>query len=528
MSGKRVVIVGAGISGLTAGAYLLRSGHKVLILEKTSRCGGLISSFQKKGFTFDTGPRAFGNAGILIPMLEDLHITLPMVKGTVSTGIGECIVHYDNREAVNGYTACLLRLFPESCKDIGKIEKKIREYSSLARVMNSMPNPFFKNPLKDCRFLFREFLPWLPSFFRALAKTSLHRRTVEEALDALTANRSLRDMVSQHFFKGTPASFALGYFENFLDYEYPIGGTGKLPSALEETIVSGGGEIRTEREVVKVLPALRKLVDQDGEEYVYDRLLWAADLRSLYRRLDESSLAPGVRRSIEKERRKYNSAEPGESAFTLFLGVDKPPEYFKKISRGHFIYTPASDGLRELHRSRLEELKQTFPRLSKQELFDWLKDFCKKNSYEISIPALKDRSLAPAGKAGLVISMLCDGALFSLAEKAGWLDELREKTKEGVLDALEDSIYPGLRNRIIFMESATPITLSRMFNTSGGAITGWSLEGKSPVPDTLPGIAAAVKTAVPDVFKSGQWSYSPAGVPIAILTGRIAATAMKK
>ena len=45
-----MVIVGAGISGLTAGAYLVRSGHDVLILEKSSRCGGLVSSFQKEGF----------------------------------------------------------------------------------------------------------------------------------------------------------------------------------------------------------------------------------------------------------------------------------------------------------------------------------------------------------------------------------------------------------------------------------------------------------------------------------------------
>jgi phytoene dehydrogenase-like protein len=520
MSRRRMVIVGAGISGLTAGAYLLRGGHDVLILEKTPRCGGLVSSFQKEGFIFDTGPRAFGNAGILVPMLEDLDIRLPLVKGLVSTGIGEEIVHYDDREAVRGYAESLRRLFPESPEDIRKIEKRIREYCSLARVMNRVPNPFFKNPLKDLGFLFREFLPWLPSFLGALVKTSLHKTTLEEALDELTDNRSLKDMISQHFFKGTPASFALGYFENYLDYEYPMGGTGQLPRVLEEKILSGGGLIRKEREVVKILPAQRMLVDQHGEQYPYDRLLWAADLRSLYLRLDGLSLAPGVLRSIEKEKQTYLSARPGESAFTLFLGVDESPEYFKRISRGHFIYTPKSEGL--------GELKRAFPRISKQQLFDWLRDFCKRNSYEISIPALKDPSLAPPGKTGLVISVLFDGSLFIMAEQAGWLDELREKARDYMLDALESSIYPGLREKILFTESATPMTLMRMFNTAEGAITGWSLEGKAPVPDNLTGVMAAVKTVIPHVFKSGQWSYSPAGVPIAILTGRIAATAMGK
>jgi phytoene dehydrogenase-like protein len=528
VSKRRMVVIGAGVSGLTAGAYLVRSGHDVLILEKTSHCGGLVNSFQKEGFTFDTGPRAFGNAEILVPMLEDLDIRLPLVKGLVSTGIGEDIVHYDDGGAVRGYIETLGKLFPDSREDIGRIEKKIRDYRSVARVLNRVPNPFFKNPLRDRRFLFREFLPWLPSFFGALVKTSLRTRTIEEALDALTDNRSLKDMVSQHFFKGTPAGFALGYFENYLDYKYPLGGTGQLPRALEEKVLSGGGLIRKEREVVKILPAQRRLVDRHGEEYAYDRLLWAADIRSLYLRLDGLSFAPGVLRSIEAEGRKYLSARPGESAFTVFLGVDESPEYFAKISRGHFIYTPRSAGLGELHRSRLEELKRAFPRISRRELFDWLKDFCERNSYEISMPALRDRSLAPPGKTGIVISVLCDGSLFSMAERAGWLDELREKTRDFMLDTLENSIYPGLRKKILFMESATPLTLMRMFNTAAGAITGWSLEGKAPVPDSLTGIMAAVKTAIPRVYKSGQWSYSPSGVPIAILTGRLAARAMGK
>lgn len=523
-----MVIVGAGISGLTAGAYLLRSGHEVLILEKTSRCGGLVSSFQKEGFVLDTGPRAFGNAGILVPMLEDLRIRLPLVKGLVSTGIREEIVHFDGDDAIRGYIESLERLFPDSREDIGRIGKRVRDYRSLARVMNRMPNPFFKNPLKDARYLLRKFLPWLPSFLGALMKTSLRRRTVEEALDALTDNPSLKDMVSQHFFKGTPAGFALGYFENYLDYQYPLGGTGQLPRALEERIVSGGGLIRKEREVVKILPAERRLLDQRGEDYSYDRLLWAADLRSLYRRLDGLSFVPGVLRSIDMQAQEYLSALPGESAFTLFLGVDEPPEYFGKISRGHFIYTPRSEGLGELHRARLKELKGEFPRLSRERLFQWLRDFCERNSYEISIPALKDRSLAPPGKTGLVISVLFDGPLFIMAERAGWLDELREKVCDYMLDALENSIYPGLRKKILFMESATPITLMRMFNTADGAITGWSLEKKAPVPNSLTGIMAAVKTAIPHVFKSGQWSYSPSGVPIAILTGRIAAATMGK
>ncbi len=526
MSRKRIVIVGGGISGLTAATYLLRSGHEVSILEKTSQCGGLVGSFTKEGFLFDTGPRGLGNAGILVPMLEDLQIDLPLVDGSVSTGIENEIVHYDSRQAIEGFIASLGRLFPQSILEIGRIHGRIRSYSSNAGILNRVPNPFFKNPLEDRRFLFREFLPWLPSFLRVVLKTSMRKETMEVVLDSLTDNASLKDMISQHFFKGTPAGFALGYFENYLDYKYPLGGTGQLPAALESRIRSQGGSIRMEQEVVRIHPVEKKVLDQHGEEYFYDRLLWAADLRSLYRRLEGVTFGSTISRLIEREGEKYSSARTGESVFSLFIGVDETPDYFKGISRGHFIYTPRSRGLGELHRTVLEELKADFQRISRQELFRWLKEFCERNSYEISIPVLKDDSLAPRGKTGLVISVLVDGPLFLLVEKAGWIGEFREKFQEYMLDTLESSVYPGLRKKILFVESATPLTLMKRFATSGGAITGWSLEQEAPVPDNLTGIMTAVKTAIPHVYRAGQWSYSPAGVPIAILTGRIAAAVM--
>jgi phytoene dehydrogenase-like protein len=529
MNRKRMIIVGGGLSGLTAGAYLLRNGHEVVLLEKASSCGGLVGSFAREGFVFDTGPRALGNAGILLPMLKDLRIDLPVVDSPVSFGIQDQIVHFDGvRNALHNFIASLGRLFPESREDIGKLEKQIRVYCSLARDLNRMPNPCFKNPLRDPGFLFREFLPRLPSFVRVLLKTGWHKRPVEEALHSLTDNPSLSDMLSQHFFKGTPASFAFGYFESFLDYKYPPGGTGQLPLALARRISAAGGRIITDREVVTVTPGDKLVRDQHGEAYPYDRLLWAADLRSLYERLDGRSLRPGVRRAVARETKKFLAFPAGESAFILFLGVDLPPEYFQRISRGHFIFTPDTRGLGELHRSGLEELKNKFKRLTRPELFQWLRAFCGRNSYEISIPVLKDGSLAPPGQTGLVISLLVDGPLFQLVDQAGWLAEFREKFQEYMIDALEDSLYPGLRKKILFAESATPLTFMKRFGTTGGAITGWSLERKAPVPDSLAGIMAAARTAIPHVYRAGQWSYSPAGVPIAILTGRIAAGAMSR
>lgn len=58
MKKKRVVILGGGISGLTA-AYVLKDKCDVILLEKSSSCGGAMRAVEKEGFFFECGPRTF-------------------------------------------------------------------------------------------------------------------------------------------------------------------------------------------------------------------------------------------------------------------------------------------------------------------------------------------------------------------------------------------------------------------------------------------------------------------------------------
>ena len=63
MSRHDVVILGSGISALTAGALLARKGKSVLILEQYMKPGGYMHSFQRFGETFDTGAHYVGAMG---------------------------------------------------------------------------------------------------------------------------------------------------------------------------------------------------------------------------------------------------------------------------------------------------------------------------------------------------------------------------------------------------------------------------------------------------------------------------------
>lgn len=528
MTDDAAVIVGAGLSGLVAGAYLARNGREPLILEKNPSCGGLVRSFEREGFVFDSGPRAIGDSGILGPMLEDLGISLPLRPSPVSLGVADEIVHFDGEDGLARWLAALQRLFPGSVKAIAGLEPLIRSACRMAETLKRLPNPVFKDPLKDPGYLLGRFLPWLPSFMGVALRTGGDRRSVESVLSSVSEDGSFNDMVSQHFFKGTPWHFALGYFENFRDYRYPAGGTGRLPDALARSILESGGRIETGREVREVRPEARLLIDSAGETHRYRELLWTADLRSLYARLNEDGLGAGMRRRIEGERRAFRTARPGESVLSLYLAVDEPPEFFSRIARGHFIYTPRKEGLGGLHRGRLEAIKAGFGSAGVGELRDWVVGLCEYSSYEISVPALRDPSLAPEGRTGLCVSLLCDGEFWELARARGLDAELRESASQAMLDVLERSIYPGLRSKLLFMIPATPLAIEKRVGSAAGAITGWSLEDPPPVPARLTRVFSSVHTAIPHVLKAGQWSYSPSGAPVAILTGRIAAGAMAK
>jgi len=69
-----VVIIGGGLAGLSAGAYIARDGHSLLVCEQADQTGGYFRSFEREGFYFDAGIKAVENAGMLLPMLQQLKL----------------------------------------------------------------------------------------------------------------------------------------------------------------------------------------------------------------------------------------------------------------------------------------------------------------------------------------------------------------------------------------------------------------------------------------------------------------------
>jgi len=523
MQAYDAIVVGGGISGLTSAVYLARAGMKTLLLEKNGKCGGLVNSFSRDGFLFDGGVRALESAGVILPMLKDLGIDLEIIKSFVSVGIENDIMHVTSKESLKDYADLLRRLYPGSGEEIERVISIIRKIMKDMEILYGVDNPLFTDLRSKKSLLVKVYLPWFFKFLFTLRSIRKMQMPVEELLDTVVEERSLKDIIGQHFFKNTPSFFAMSYFYLYQDYFYPKGGVGKLAESVEGKILECGGNIVKAREAKELHPAQKTLVDNTGNSYQYNHLIWTADLKMLYGIAKTEGLPEEISREIEEQKERILESRGADSVFSVFIAVDEPPETFKAISHGHFFYSPSRKGLGGTNRSELQALLENWPKKSKEEITRWLGRFCELNTYEISIPVLKDSNAAPEGKTGLIVSLLLDYDLAHKASESGTHEEFKKEIEKKMIEVLSNSIYPMLKDKILFSFSSSPVSIEKVIGSSDGSIIGWSFEEPIPVVSSMTKVNSSVQTPIPNIFQAGKWAFSPSGVPMCILTGKIAA-----
>ncbi len=145
-------------------------------------------------------------------------------------------------------------------------------------------------------------------------------------------------------------------------------------------------------------------------------------------------------------------------------------------------------------------------------------------TYEIAIPALRNEKLAPKGKTGLMVSVLMDYDFISNIKSLGLYEEFKYFAEDKMISVLDDSIYGEIRRKVIHQFSSTPLTIERLSGNLEGGITGWAFTNDDiPTITKMTKIKKTCNTPIPDILQAGQWTFSPSGLPISILTGKIAA-----
>ena len=524
------VVVGGGIAGLTAAAFLAKSGQSVVLFEKQPKTGGLVQTFQRNSVYFDTGLRSIENSGIVFPMLKQLGIDIEFQKSIVSIGIEDQVIKVIDKNSIADYEAFLKYHFPNNTSDISTIIKEIKKIMGYMDVLYGIDNPAVMEFAKNKKYLFGELLPWLFRFMFTMRRINKLYEPVEDYLKRLTNNQALIDIIAQHFFKKTPTSFALSYFSLYLDYHYPKGGTATIIDKVTNFIVEKGGTINTGVSIKTLNPEQKFVLDCKGNRTEYSNLIWACDLKQLYNAipLDELKNEKLIQRIVQK-RAELKPLIGGDSVFTVYLTVNESNEYFTDICTGHFFYTPDKRGLSTVSAEKIEVLLKS-PKIQpdnselKSRVKEYLREYFTLNTFEIAIPALRDPSLAPQGKVGLEVSLFLDYSLDKRIEEFGWTNELRDYMEGLTIDILNETIFPGIKEKVTDRFSSSPLTIERLTGNTHGALTGWAFTNPFvPAVNQMLKVNNSVNTILPSVYQAGQWTYSPSGFPMSIVTGKLAA-----
>jgi phytoene dehydrogenase-like protein len=523
-----VIVVGAGIAGLTSAAYLSKDGYRVLVIEKEPKNGGLVGAFVIDGHHVDRGARGIIDSGIFTPMIRQLGLDIELLPNPIRISVGKYSVDFKGKSSIDDYGTMLTELYPEHRQEIDRIIMEIKRVMGYMDVLYGIENPLFMPKPYDYSYLALTLLPWTMKFMVNIRQAMKLLDPINDYLRKITSNESLINIITQHFFESTPTFFALSYFSLYLDYLYPKGSTQTIVDSMVDFIEKNNGHICNGQEAVSIDATKRQIWVKSGSHYTYEQLIWAADLNMLYSCLNAELWPVSPLKEKVRHKQEFLSSKKGaDSVLSLYIIVNQPPEAFQAVSGPHAFYTPSPQGLSGISLSDLMTEQSCFTD-EQDRIFDWLEDFVKQNTLEISIPALRDPSLSPPGECALIVSLLFDYKLTKHIADLGMYEAFKTRITELMVANL-DGYFPELSRHIIKTVITTPLTIAARSNNTEGSLTGWSFANHPfPAEYRFLRVSQSVLTPVDTIKQAGQWTFNPAGVPVSILTGKLAADAVIK
>lgn len=499
------IIIGTGIGGLTAGAYLARKGRRVLLCEQHTQPGGCFNSFVYKGYTFDGGIQGSESAGMLIPMLEQLGIKdrINLHTGSPAVATPDVFQKYSNYKELAQFFQKLEKYYPEEKNGLRFIQKEIIRLGRTMHHILQAPNPLFQ---KSVFHFFFKTIFWFFRYGRCLLDfphfIRLMNVPVENYLLPKMKDQRPVKLLVQALYNGSSASFAIPFLDFFSEYYYPQGGVQRLPDLLAEYITEHGGEIRYRTLIDEV--AVNKgrafgIKTASGELITAPCIISNGDAKRLFFEMLPSSYLP------DEYGKRLRNSEIAESMFSVFLGVDIPPDKLPVKGCQHVLYFPDYNGVEY------------------SELFSD-PDYYKRSYIMLMTPSVEDPTLAPPGKSVIILQSAAvkQYADTWFSENGKRTEKYRKLKEEVAADLIRNAekIIPGLSEKIEVKVTATPLTYEKFTMNNGGSTGGWSKHVEKTFMRGIRGLCN-VTTPVKNLYMVGHWTSIPGGAPIGLMTGKL-------
>ena len=326
---RRVVIIGAGMGGLTAAVRLAQKGLSVRVIEARTEAGGLASGFEKDGFRFDAGPYvlldrpglewAFHTLGLELAE----HVSLRRIDDVYEVLSSEGVTvrfHADLKKTAAGFDAQWPgsgKLYEDFVAATAKTHKLL---SPLLHV--SRPRP--SHLLSNLRFTRIPFL--LQSLGSVLARTNLPRPVVEAiAIWTQIAGQRMDEAPSPLAF--VPALIhSVGAF-------YPVDGISVIPRTIARVAKEAGVEFHYDTRVRRIVCESGSITGVETGEGEFVR---ADAIVSNYSGI--GTYMEMLEETPEKARQNLNKLplqSPGACAYLAIRGDARPPYLrFKTFTTG--------------------------------------------------------------------------------------------------------------------------------------------------------------------------------------------------
>jgi len=504
----KAVVIGSGMSGLTAAAYLARDGCEVEVFEQAANIGGVTATLHREGFAWDLGPlmiEGFGPGEPAGNVLAELGCADRVGLVRADRGIvfpdyrvvrpAQYLGPYWRREK-------LKEIFP---KEADGLDRYYRFYDTILDLMTLARRAEDAGVLRALPLKLRMALMFrgVKQFQDWDAQRMMDHFFEDARLKALF-HGILADMVvcpSEFMGLGIPAVNQETAFDDRLPaevssagprttFQFVSGGCGNLVDGVASVIRENGGRLHTSRAVRRILiegGRARGVELADGQRVDADIVVVSGGARECFFKLIGKEALP------DEFVAKVDDIPLMESVFMVHLGVDMDLTPYQDVALNYYYGT--------------YDIEAGVARTRNQDYHEG------KDGFLIYIPSLHSPDMAPPGQHAVTVYTIAPNAL-----EGGWEARRQEMTDKLLHEA--EQVIPGLREHARVIVSMTP----RDFSERTHLLDHHSFGGVCPI---MGKSGSPHQTPFAGLWFIGSQSETAGGVANVVLGGRKAFVKIK-